>query len=85
MEIVTVEGREWASSLIKRTEYTPDYQTLLVEFNNGQSYTYSEISSKEYEEFCSAESQGKYFGSNFRTKKPYKKYEESKWCEGLYS
>lgn len=78
MEMVTSEGREWVSTLIKRTEYTPDYKSLIVEFNNGQSYVYSEISEKEYEEFCSAESQGKYFGANIRTKKPYKKYEESK-------
>ena len=78
MEIVTVEGREWVSTLIKRTEYTPDNQTLSVEFNNDQTYVYSEISETEYQDFCNAESQGKYFGQNFRTKKPYKKHEESK-------
>ncbi len=78
MEIVTSEGREWASSLIKRTEYTPDYKTLFVEFYNGASYVYSEITESEYQEFCEAESQGKHFGANFRTKKPYKRYEESK-------
>ena len=78
MEIVTSEGREWTSSLIKYTEYIPDYQTLRIEFANGQAYNYSEINEKEYEEFCTAESQGKYFGVNFRTKKPYVKYEESK-------
>jgi len=78
MDIITSEGREWASSLIKRTEYTPDYQTLEVEFSNGATYIYSEINETEYREFCEAESQGKYFGLNIRTKKPYKKYEESK-------
>lgn len=78
MEIVTSEGREWVSSLIKSTEYTPDYKTLLVEFSNGQAYIYSEINEKEYQDFCNAESQGKHFGANFRTKKPYVKYEESK-------
>lgn len=78
MKVVTVEGREWASSLIKSTEYTPDYQSLSVEFNNNQTYIYSEVTEEEYQEFCSAESQGKYFGTNFRNKKPYTKYEESK-------
>jgi hypothetical protein len=77
MQMVTSERREWASSLIKSTEYIPDYQKLTVEFSNGQSYTYSEISEKEYEEFCNAESQGKHFGTNFRTKKPYEKNETS--------
>ena len=76
MEIVSSEGREWTSTLIKRTEYTPDYKNLVVEFNNGQTYTYSEITDLEYTEFCNAESQGRYFGTNFRTKKPYKKVEE---------
>ena len=75
--MVTSERREWASSLIKRTEYTPDYKSLVVEFSNGQTYTYTEISEKEYDEFCNAESQGKHFGTNFRTKKPFKKNEES--------
>lgn len=75
--MVTSEGREWASSLIKRTEYTPDNKTLEVEFTNGAIYIYSDINEAEYDDFCNAESQGKFFGTNIRTKKPYKKYEEA--------
>lgn len=78
MNVVTSEGREWTSSLIKRTEYTPDSQTLAVEFPNGTIYVYSEIPENEYHDFCEAESQGKYFGAEIRNKKPFLKQEETK-------
>jgi hypothetical protein len=74
--MVTAEKRKWSSSLIKSTEYTPDSQELIVEFANGKFYTYSEVTESEYEDFCSAESQGSFFGKNFRGKKPFTKETE---------
>jgi hypothetical protein len=75
MKVVTTESRNWDSSLIKWTEYTPDDQTLYVVFNNELAYTYDGVSEEEYSAFCSAESQGAYFTKHFRKLKTYKKVE----------
>ena len=69
MEIVTVEGRDWKSSLIKQTEYTPDSKQLCIVFHNDAQYLYEEVTEEEYKEFCAADSQGAFFSKNFRTKK----------------
>lgn len=68
MEIYTVESREWKSSLVNKTEYTPDTMELIIEFNNGKKYLYKNFSEEQYQAFCSAESQGKYFLSEIRKK-----------------
>lgn len=75
--MITVEGRIWDSSLIKATEYIPDYQELLVKFAAGSSYIYSEITQSEYDEFCKADSQGSFFNKNFKGKKPFTKVENT--------
>jgi hypothetical protein len=75
MKVVTTESRNWDSSLIKWTDYSPDDQTLYVVFNNELAYTYEGISDEEYSAFCNAESKGSYFAKHFRTKKTYKKVE----------
>ena len=69
MILATTEGRKWNSSLIKYTEYVPDTNQLTVTFSNDKVYIYEEITEKDYQDFCNAESQGSFFAKNFRTKK----------------
>jgi hypothetical protein len=73
-----IEERNWSSSLLSKTSYNFDKETLVVEFNNGQEYVYDGITSSEYSEFAKAESQGKYFLSNIRGTKTYHKYDDNK-------
>ena len=71
---MNAEIRRWEnSSLIARSIYNEDEQELYIEFNNGGKYTFSEVSPTEYADFCSAESQGSFFGKNIRGKKPFTK------------
>jgi len=68
MEIYTTETREWKSSLVNKTEYTPDTMELIIEFNNGKKYLYKNFSEEQYHAFCNAESQGKHFLTEIRKK-----------------
>ena len=76
IKLVTVEGREWTSSLIKHTEYNPDDEQLFIVFQNEAQYVYLGINKNTYEEFCNAESVGSYFGKNLRGKYSYAKIVE---------
>lgn len=76
MKAITTEGRNWNSSIIKRTEYNPDDQELYVELTNENMYIYGEVTQEEYNEFCAAESQGAFFNQKLRGKKPYAKIEK---------
>jgi len=78
MNVQSTYGQDWVSSLIKSTDYTPDTQQLLVTFNNGQQYLYTEVTEEEYQNFCKAESKGSFFSKNFRTKKFTKLEAETK-------
>jgi hypothetical protein len=71
MKLITTEGRDWTSSLIKHTEYNPDDKQLSVTFQNGKDYLYYDVTEEDYQSFCSAESQGSYFGKNIRGKKDF--------------
>jgi hypothetical protein len=51
------------SSNIKHTEYDTETKKMLVEFNNGLKYEYSDISHQVYTQFRMSESQGKFFSS----------------------
>ena len=77
MKLITTEGRDWSSSLIKHTEYNPDDKQLTVTFQNGKDYLYYDITEEDYQAFCSAESQGSYFGKNIRGKKDFSTVLES--------
>ncbi len=69
---------DWNSSMISSTIYESATETMEVTFTKGLTYRYSQISMKEYTEFCLAESQGKYFNSNFKNKKPFTKDDNEK-------
>lgn len=66
---------DWNSSMISSTNYNPETKNMEVVFTKGNTYTYSQIEMDEYVAFCMAESQGKYFNSNFKNKKPFTKNE----------
>jgi hypothetical protein len=51
------------SSNIKHTEYDTETKKMLVEFNNGIKYEYSDVPHQIYTQFRISESQGKFFSS----------------------
>lgn len=63
----TIQGtkiiNEIQSSNVKKTEYDTETKKLVVEFNNGSLYEYSEVPHQVYTQFRLAESQGKFFSS----------------------
>ena len=61
---------EIQSSNLKKTEYDTETKKMLVEFNNGLKYEYSDVPLQVYTQFRMNESQGKYF--SFKISKTYK-------------
>ena len=61
---------EVESSNLKKTEYDTETKKMLVEFNNGAKYEYSEVPHQLYTQFRMSESQGKFF--NTKISKTYK-------------
>ena len=63
----TIQGtkiiNEIQSSNVKKTEYDTETKKLVVEFNNGLKYEYSDVPHQVYTQFRMAESQGKFFSS----------------------
>lgn len=68
----------WDSSMIQSTVYNYDKETLIVEFTNGQQYSYADVSYLDYFEFASSESKGKHFIANIRDTKNYTKLDDNK-------
>ena len=65
-DIIQTIKVEWKSTLMKSTDYNPETQEIIVEFNNGKKYLYKNFSAEDYTGLATAESQGKYFLSNIR-------------------
>ena len=66
----------YESSNILQTTYFPASNLLYISFQRGGVYSYANVSEEMYEEFKSAESQGKYFQSNIKNqpeKFPFRK------------
>lgn len=55
MELQFVE-----SSMIQAFGYDPEQETLLVIFNSGKTYQYSEVPQETYDELLEAGSKGSY-------------------------
>lgn len=64
---------EIQSSNIKKTEYDTITKNLLVEFNNGAKYEYSDVPHQLYTQFRMSDSQGKFFTSKISKTFKYKK------------
>lgn len=54
------------SSMIKKAMYNFATNSLKVEFNTGALYEYANVDPQIYEEFCKAESQGKFFNEKIK-------------------
>ena len=64
---------EISSSNLKKTEYDTESKNLVVEFNNGTKYEYSEVPHQIYTQFRLSESQGKFFSTKIAKTYKYKK------------
>jgi hypothetical protein len=51
------------SSMIQAFGYDKDAETLMVIFNSGKTYQYSEVPQETYEELLAADSKGSYMRS----------------------
>ena len=61
------------SSNLKMTEYDTETKLMIVEFNNGTKYEYSEVPHQIYTRFRMSESQGKFFSTDIAKKYKFKK------------
>lgn len=64
---------EVKSSNLKKTEYDTETKSMIVEFNNGARYEYSDVPHQIYTRFRMSESQGKFFSTDIAKKYKYKK------------
>lgn len=64
---------EIKSSNIKGSVYDTQDKTLLIEFNNGSIYQYSDVPHQEYTKFRIAKSQGTFFSNEISKKYKYRK------------
>ncbi|WP_341893755.1 KTSC domain-containing protein [Ferrovibrio terrae] len=56
------------SSNLSAVGYDPESKTMRVEFNGGARHDYSGITPEQFTDFMSAESKGKHFHKNFRSR-----------------
>lgn len=56
------------SSAIKNVMYNAHTRSLKVQFIGGQLYEYQNVPVEVYDAFCHAESLGKFFNENIKTK-----------------
>jgi hypothetical protein len=61
------------SSMIKRAVYNFASNTLKIEFNSGAIYEYANLEPGMYDDFCKAESQGKFFNEKIKNNYPNSK------------
>lgn len=54
------------STMIKKAVYNFTTNTLKVEFKSGALYEYQNVDPLMYDEFCNAESQGKFFNEKIK-------------------
>lgn len=73
----TINGKiinlEIESSNLKNASYNTESQVLTITFNNGGIYEYYKVPWNIFTKFQMAQSQGKFFSSDIRTKYDYKK------------
>lgn len=63
---------EVVSSQIKALEYDTEANILIVTFNQGKKYEYSDVSEEEFRKLIDSESIGKHFNMFFKGIYPYK-------------
>lgn len=73
MEKILKEKIDVYSSMVDSVTYTPMKKTLLVKFNSGSKYVYSDVDSGTFEGLRSAVSKGAYLNRNVIRLFSYKK------------
>jgi hypothetical protein len=58
--------RRVESTTVRSVGYQRRSRILEIEFQSGVVYQYVDVPARVYEEFCKAESKGKYFNSEIR-------------------
>jgi len=59
------------SSTIRKAIYNFSTETLKIEFISGAVYEYKDVSKEIYENFCVAESKGKFLNEHIKNKFEY--------------
>ena len=68
------------STVIRRFDYAPEAQELVIEFTTGRRYVYSDVPERAVQAMRAAFSKGRYFNANIRDR--YKCREVSALGEG---
>lgn len=58
------------STVIRRFDYSPDSEQLVVEFVTGRRYLYSHVPSEEVDAMRRAFAKGRYFNRRIRARYP---------------
>jgi len=74
----TMQMHSVKSSQIKEIGHAPATEILAIRFNTGALYHYAGVSTKQFDEFKSAESIGSHFGKHIKGKYDYKRIPEEK-------
>lgn len=65
------------STVIKRFDYRPETEELLITFVTGRRYLYSDVPDEAVAQFRSASSKGSHFNRRIRDFYPYRELEPS--------
>jgi len=66
-----LKAKEFDSSNLNSIRYSEEEEVLEIEFKRGGTYQYKDVPMNIFEEFCNAESKGKFFTTKI---KPIYKY-----------
>ena len=58
------------STVIRRFDYAPEAQELVIEFATGRRYVYAEVPEEEVKAMRAAFSKGRYFNARIRDRYP---------------
>jgi hypothetical protein len=68
-----MEWQSLESKLLASSAYDARHGVLYLRFRSGDVYRYFEFPAEQYQQFLSAESQGRYFLSNIRNQFRYER------------
>lgn len=71
-----MENKKWISvesSQISKISYDADVKRLFIKFKAGSTYAYEGVTQKEFDDFKSSESIGKFFYNNIKNVKQFVK------------
>ena len=68
-----MELQDVKSASISKLGYDPNTKVMIVVFNNGSTYEFSNVDFDSYQKLFSSPSIGKFFSKNIKTNFPCKK------------